>query len=235
MITYAALLRWPRCSLITVKNKLAKVQRLALMGITGAMRTTPTAALEALLNIEPLHLHVEFVARKTALRLQNSLLNVKEYGHARIWYKMIRTYPQLEMTCDRIPPEYRFERTFEELIPPRDDWKEDKVLPKENSKVWYTDGSKIEASGASYYSAHGHIEQSISLGNHVTVIQSEIVGILQCSLEITNNSANQEHNIICTDSQGAIRALKAYKYTSALVLECRDTLQQIAEKEKKHQ
>lgn len=46
------------------------------MGITGAMKSTPTAALEALLNIEPLHIHIEAVARASFLRLDQSSLFV---------------------------------------------------------------------------------------------------------------------------------------------------------------
>lgn len=70
---------------------LNKLQRLALVGVTGAMRTAPTAALEALLNISPLHIHIEAVARSTALRfnMSNNLLK-SNFGHAKIWALMTK-------------------------------------------------------------------------------------------------------------------------------------------------
>jgi hypothetical protein len=50
-ITYGATVRWPRVRLKTSKAELGKLQRLACLGITGAMRTAPTAALEILLGL----------------------------------------------------------------------------------------------------------------------------------------------------------------------------------------
>ena len=50
MLTYAAVIWWPRARYITVSKQLTHVQRLACLyrPITGAMRTTPTAAMELL-------------------------------------------------------------------------------------------------------------------------------------------------------------------------------------------
>jgi hypothetical protein len=38
----------------TVKKRLSRIQRLACLGITGVMRTTPTRAMEALTGLPPL-------------------------------------------------------------------------------------------------------------------------------------------------------------------------------------
>jgi hypothetical protein len=59
IITHAATVWWPRARLKTSKAELSKLQRLACLGITGAMRTSPTAALEILLGLPPLHLQME--------------------------------------------------------------------------------------------------------------------------------------------------------------------------------
>ena len=53
-VTFASLVWWPGCQTACAKNKLSKIQRLACLGITGAMRTTPTHALEALICLPPL-------------------------------------------------------------------------------------------------------------------------------------------------------------------------------------
>jgi hypothetical protein len=59
IITYAATVWWPRVNLKTSQAQLSKLQRMAYLGITGTMRTAPTAAMEVLLGLPPLHLQVE--------------------------------------------------------------------------------------------------------------------------------------------------------------------------------
>ena len=54
VITYAAVVWWPRVNLVTVTRQLEHLQRLACLSITGAMRTTPTAAMELIIGIVPL-------------------------------------------------------------------------------------------------------------------------------------------------------------------------------------
>jgi hypothetical protein len=48
IFTYAANVWWPRVKLKTRQEELSKLQRMACLGITGSMRTTPTAATEVL-------------------------------------------------------------------------------------------------------------------------------------------------------------------------------------------
>ena len=63
------------------------------MGITGAKNSTPTAALEIILNIWPAHIRAQVEAQKTALRLVNLNLwgkNVPNVGHSEIWFKMVK-------------------------------------------------------------------------------------------------------------------------------------------------
>jgi hypothetical protein len=50
IVTYAAIIWWPRVKLKTSQAELSKLERLAFLGITGAMRTAPTAAMEASLD-----------------------------------------------------------------------------------------------------------------------------------------------------------------------------------------
>jgi hypothetical protein len=49
--TYAATIWWPRVKLKTSQAELNKLQRMAHVGITGTMRTAPTAAMEVLLGL----------------------------------------------------------------------------------------------------------------------------------------------------------------------------------------
>jgi hypothetical protein len=62
IITNAATSWWPRIKFKTSQAELNEFQRMACLIITGAMRTTPTAAMEVLLGLPPLHLQVEVEA-----------------------------------------------------------------------------------------------------------------------------------------------------------------------------
>jgi hypothetical protein len=65
-ISFASLVWWPGCQTASTKNKLSKVQRLACLGIMGALRTTPTGAIEALVGLHPLDLVIQGEARSAA-------------------------------------------------------------------------------------------------------------------------------------------------------------------------
>ena len=65
-ISFASLVWWPGCQMASTKSKLSKVQRLACLGITGALWTTPTSAMEVLVGLPPLDLVIQGEARLTA-------------------------------------------------------------------------------------------------------------------------------------------------------------------------
>jgi hypothetical protein len=68
-VTFASLVWWPGCQTATAKRKLSKIQRLAYLGITGAIRTTPMVAMDALVGLPPLDLVIQEEARSAAHRL----------------------------------------------------------------------------------------------------------------------------------------------------------------------
>jgi hypothetical protein len=68
-VSFASLLWWPGCEMASAKKKLSRFQRLACLGITGAMHTTPTNAVEALICLPPLELVVQSEMRSAAHHL----------------------------------------------------------------------------------------------------------------------------------------------------------------------
>ena len=65
-----------------IQKKLEKLQRLGLTGIANARRSTPTAALEHIYNVIPLHLQIKQKAQETFLRLGE--LKTDEWNYPRI-------------------------------------------------------------------------------------------------------------------------------------------------------
>ena len=69
IVSYAALMWWPRSKKKLCVNELTKLQRTACIGITGAFRTTPTAALEVAIGLTPLPLWIEGEAKASYFRI----------------------------------------------------------------------------------------------------------------------------------------------------------------------
>lgn len=52
IVTYAATVWWPRVKLRTSRAELGKLQRMACLGITGALKTAPIAIIEVILGLK---------------------------------------------------------------------------------------------------------------------------------------------------------------------------------------
>jgi hypothetical protein len=69
MVAYAATVWWPRIKFKTGRAKLSKLQRMACLGITGAIREVRTAGIEVLLGFPAPHLQLEAEATARIYRL----------------------------------------------------------------------------------------------------------------------------------------------------------------------
>jgi hypothetical protein len=63
ILTYGAMAWWIRVNYNVSRMELNKLQRLACLAIMGVMKTTPTAAMEVLLGLLPLHVVIEAEAQ----------------------------------------------------------------------------------------------------------------------------------------------------------------------------
>jgi hypothetical protein len=67
-IYYGALVWWSKPRQKTTKTQLRRIQRTACLAITGAMKSSPNAAMEVLLNLTPLDLLIMVEARMALYR-----------------------------------------------------------------------------------------------------------------------------------------------------------------------
>jgi hypothetical protein len=91
-------------------TKLSKLQKVACLGVTGAMRTAPTAAIEVLLQLTPLHLKTEAEAWPGIYRLAcNKQWRPKSlwYGHMSKARDMMKEHI-LQIGIDKITLRYAF-------------------------------------------------------------------------------------------------------------------------------
>lgn len=225
MVSYAAVVWWPRTELVTAKAKLGRIQRLGCLNVTGAIRTTPTAALEVLLDLPPLDLYVRCEAMATSSRLCR-IGQWKQYGmgvgHSEANNRAGQQISVLGLRSDHTIPKYYFDKRFKVLFPTREEWTEQQVT-EEDCLSCFTDGSRMaNSSGAGVFiSQEGADNLSVPLGEYATVFQAEVYAILSCiNSETVRNFEGREIRI-CSDSQAALKALAAPKVSSRLVAECR--------------
>ena len=101
--------------------------------------------------------------------------------------------------------------------------------PAVKGLIWFTDGSKItEGTRAGVYGQSVNRRLSIPLGKHSTIFQAEVYVILACAHEIEAQDRPEKYVSICSDSQVALKALKAAKTTSPLVRHCKQALNDIS-------
>jgi hypothetical protein len=88
--------------------------------------------------------------------------------------------------------------------------------------VFFTDGALWGGrAGAAVFSDILNVRESYALGSHATVFQSEVYAILECSEYCIPSST-------CSDSRVALLALKSYAVSSRIVLQCGDSLHELA-------
>jgi len=127
-------------------------------------------------------------------------------------------------------PAFNFEPKYRVVILTREDWnKGTGTPPVVKGLIWFTDGSKMkEGTGAGVYGQSVGRRLSFSLGRYATVFQAEIYAILACVHKIQFQSRPEKHVSICSDSQVALKALKAVRTTSPLVQQCQKALNYIS-------
>lgn len=180
-ITYASLIWWPKTNEVTTQKKLGKLQRLACISITGAMKSTPSAALNALLKILPLHQFVKLQAAKSALQFirYNEILDGNLVGHL----KIIRDFnlnSEIKTVEDWMTTKANYDAPFKVVKLSRYIWESGGPSLRPGSISFYTDGSKIgENTGAGVFGPG--INKVIPMGHSPTVFQAEIQAIIECA------------------------------------------------------
>jgi ribonuclease HI len=212
---------WHKVSIDKFKTKLNKLQRMATITITGAMRTTPTAALDVMLGLPPLHLVLEARARSCAIRLATVDLwgcwNQSAY-HCELT-KLLQKNKNYWSNPDKIFGKYNFQRLFETIINDRDTQFDFNNVASD-AIIWYTDGSKNdEGAGFGVCCLDPHIEIKVGLEKHTTIYEAELLAINNCA----------ETCLICSDSQAALKSLQSNKIKSKTVNKCLENINQLGQ------
>ena len=209
----------------TQLTQLTKVQRLACIGICGALRTTPTAGMEMILHLLPMKVYIESTAAKSAIRLQN-LQKWKEHGHGCILsrYQEITIPEHTDYAATRLD----LRTNYAIQIPDRKSWNSNSIIQRNGVPI-FTDGSKMENGvGAGVFSKALDLNQSYRLPDGCSVFQAEIFAVKKAAILINDRELPATRVTLYVDSQAAIKALSAATVKSKLVASCRQTLNNVA-------
>ena len=133
MTTYASFIWYKEAAKKTYSNMLSKIQRLACVLITGAMRSTPTSAMEAMLCLPPLHLFMKSEAklmnfkctvddRDFITRLTDESLNKEQERDA--WLNVKK--------ADTTSAKYFLNLPFKDTISDRSEWSSNPIIAEDN-------------------------------------------------------------------------------------------------------
>ena len=238
MLCYGAMIwghRAPECI-----AKLRRINRMAINTFANFPKSTPTTALEVMLDVMPLHLFCLREGLATKLRLQHiTRLNWRgdnknkthSTSHLRHWENML-TQLGIDITeTDNQKPTWT-KRRFK-LNRSSFDGKAKHRTPTQCNI--YTDGSRInEQTGCGYSVFTGSNETKsdhFRLPDYATVFQAEIVAVRQACLSLLRDNSSIPRFIkIFIDSQSAILAAGGPDTSSVTVQQTIDSLNQLASK-----
>ena len=123
-ITFASLVQWPGCQMASVKKRPSKIQKLACLGITGAIRVTPTGAIQALTGLPLLDLVIQVEVRSVAHHLWS--LGCWSYlhpirGHSSVLMRLQQSDPIFNMGVNVMRPEFNFKPKYRVTMLPREE------------------------------------------------------------------------------------------------------------------
>ncbi|XP_070068103.1 uncharacterized protein [Drosophila takahashii] len=178
-LLYGALVWWQATEKTTYTELMERIQRQALVCITGALKSTPTKALETILGVDPIDIQAQLTAGKAAQRLVASgNMTAQSFGNSSIGLSMInKTDHMTPRTCPEVKT-----TSFMGL----DDWKTGRDQTQHLNI--YTDGSKMEGGvGAGLYCTDPEIRLSFKLPNDCSIFQAEVFAIRKAAEGIDGN------------------------------------------------
>ena len=217
-LSYAALTWGHAIEDDTIITSLRRLNRLAMCTIVKVPRSTPTRAMQVILDIPPLHLHILKEGLSTYLRLLNSLpLNwdgvytnlTFSVSHRRYWAYVAQDAGITEERHDLddccVPrPQLRFVLNTTSFVDMAD-------CQKQVDCNVYTDGSKINdkvGAGALILRGNQTIATKIRLPDFATVYQAEVMAI-KMAADILADIPDLTTVKFFVDSQAALRTLQS--------------------------
>ena len=225
MICYASVIWWERATYQTTQKELAKIQRLITLSITGALRTTPSIALDSVTGLLPLHIQIIKEAMESYARMAAcGEWNTNEHiGHNIIKELTTITTGIREGETDKTKRRHNLNRLFN---------KERDNTTTTSYKSTYrttssTDGEAMTTSG--HTCPYNNQYQRYKLGKQTTQTLGELYAIKELCNMIKESEPKETHITITCEHTGTLHALLETKTDSKVAITCVEKLNEIAE------
>ena len=231
-ITYGALVWIQGLQKKNIQQELTRLQRKACLMITRGMQSTPTAGMEAILGLPPVHLWVQGIAIKSYSRLETAGQwgpktgeKLWKHSHTKIMEGLLKELKDINQPSGRLTCKERVQTTFQINILKRTEVEKFRPKPTTEDKInCFTDGSKMpEGCGAGYMLMGENIKiyNTIPLGKNSTVFQAEVIAIAESCKDLARMNLKNKHIDFYIDNQSAIKAIDNYIIKDKVVLEAK--------------
>ena len=226
-VTYGSLV-WAHSLNKTLVNKLKQMQRKILIAISGALRSTPTEAMEVIAGLTPLDLHIMELAARSRVRTKplvkdrwdgidgNQKGPGKVVGHRKYWDKFTEGIGKLEG-----PPQRE------------NSWLEWEFLEEEAGLTIYSDGAgNSQGAGYGFVAFEGnrlcHSEKG-PLGR-ICPYEAELYAVRAALSWLVSNPHRLKGNVVLyTDSKSVELVLKSARIKSTAVQRVLDLIIKVKE------
>ena len=228
-ITYGSLTTWKAINdKKSYFNILNKIQRMALLMVTGAMRTTPTTALEVITNTIPIDVKVK----------SNAILAYNRLKYAGTWREDSSPKGQASIVKiakkilrdndeDNLKKTWFVGKNFKTICDSSKNWDNKNKYISNPNKIW-TDASIYNGkTGVGIYSSELSISKSLRINEKSTITQAEIKAIALAAEIMIKRDAKKSNILIYTDSKRSISVLERGYTNTKIALECIKTLNKL--------
>ena len=214
MLSYASMI-WGHRSAYHIP-RLRRVNRMAINTFGSFPKSTPTAALEVMLDVMPLHLFCKQEALASRTRLDGVLQrdwmgtsNKKTHAvsHLKYWDNALQDFKIDPSSCDRHSG-MKWNTGFKINTDSFDGTAKHRIPTQYNA---YTDGSRHNDQTGAGYTIHKKGKEidhgSFRLPDHATVFQAEVAAINKAAIALMRMPQDVQFVKIFVDSRAAILAL----------------------------
>ncbi|XP_039970179.1 uncharacterized protein LOC120782096 [Bactrocera tryoni] len=187
IITYGAVAWATKAAQSSVIQRLSKLQRLACVCASGAIRTCPTVALEVILELTPLHQVIKQAANHTMLLMSAESCGRGKLMSSRQMDALEESTPLVLLPKDGTTKKINFKRNFQVILGSKTEWSDSTLekLLEDSTFQWYTDGIGAGIAGP-------RTKLSIPMGCFPSIFQAEVFAIGQCAeFNLSRNYRNQ--------------------------------------------